>query len=229
MCDNEHWRCAHETSARGRINNPWIGPLMDNRLTSVTLAPYNVRTRGAVTLFADDGCMGNSAAFAYLGQEGGTEYLHTHLDDRDIGQDRASSIMVPFGYVAELYADYNFTGSKQKVVGNQYTNSGRMECIGLDSGLNDKLSSMKVRPIKQGSSIGFWEPVYTVNTAFTYTVTAGITDSYGGGAGNWERDMMNASMELGLEFEGVGGFKESISAEFEYGFRRTVTETTQIA
>ena len=25
MCDNEHWRCAHETSARGRINNPWIG------------------------------------------------------------------------------------------------------------------------------------------------------------------------------------------------------------
>ena len=74
--------------------------------------------------------------------------MHTDLDDRDIGQDRASSIMVPFGYVAELYADYNFTGSHQKVVGNQYMSSGRMECISLNSALNDKLSSMKVRPIR---------------------------------------------------------------------------------
>ena len=41
--------------------------------------------------------------------------------------------------------------------------------------------------------------------------------------------MMTASMELGLSFEGVGGLKESISAEFEYGFKRTVTDTTQIA
>jgi len=48
-------------------------------------------------------------------------------------------------------------------------------------------------------------------------------------AEDWEREMMTASMELGLEFEGIGGLKESISAEFEYGFRRTVTETTQIA
>ena len=56
--------------------------------------------------------------------------------------------MVPFGYVAELYADYNFTGSQQNVVGNQYMSSGRMECISLNSALNNKLSSMKVRPIR---------------------------------------------------------------------------------
>lgn len=74
--------------------------------------------------------------------------MHTDLDDRDIGQDQASSIMVPFGYVAELYADYNFTGSQQNVVGNQYMSSGRMECISLNSALNNKLSSMKVRPIR---------------------------------------------------------------------------------
>ena len=41
--------------------------------------------------------------------------------------------------------------------------------------------------------------------------------------------MMTASMELGLSFEGVGGLKENISAQFEYGFKRTVTDTTQIA
>jgi len=84
--------------------------------------------------------------------------------------------MVPFGYVAELYADYNFTGSHQKVVGVDYNTSGRMECVALDSGLNNLLSSMIVRPIRQGNSVGFWEPVYTVNTSFSYTVTAGVTD-----------------------------------------------------
>ena len=137
--------------------------------------------------------------------------------------------MVPFGYVAELYADFNMTGTRQNVVGLYYTDSGAMNCVALDSGLNNLLSSMVVRPIRQGRSIGYWEPVYTVNTVFAYTVSAGITNNYGRVAETWERDMMNASMELGLEFEGVGGLTTSIASEYEYGFRRTVTETTQIA
>ena len=74
MCDNESWRCAHQTSARSRINNPDIGVTMNDRLTSVTLAPYNVREHGAVTLFDQDGCMGDSAAFAFIGNEEKTVY-----------------------------------------------------------------------------------------------------------------------------------------------------------
>ena len=42
--------------------------------------------------------------------------MHTDLSG-NIGEDTASSIMVPFGYIAELYADYNFTGSHQEVKG----------------------------------------------------------------------------------------------------------------
>ena len=67
MCDNEQGACDHKGSASGRINNPNIGPFMSDKLTSVTLAPYNIKTRGAVTIFEYDGCTGNSAAFAYLG------------------------------------------------------------------------------------------------------------------------------------------------------------------
>ena len=87
---------------------------------------------------------------------------------------------------------------------------------------------MRVRPIRQGNSVGYWEPVYTVNSEFDYTLKIGVTDQYGEVAENWERDMMEASLEIGLEFEGIGGFKSSISSEFEYGFRGTVTETTTV-
>lgn len=111
LCDNEAWRCKHVASSSGRINNPDIGGNMENELTSVTVGPYNLRDHGAVTLFDNAGCWGDSAAFEYQHVEGRTEYLHTDLDARGIGQDRASSIMVPFGYVAELYADFNFTGN----------------------------------------------------------------------------------------------------------------------
>ena len=40
---------------------------------------------------------------------------------------------------------------------------------------------------------------------------------------------MNASLEVGLEFEGIGGMTESISSEFEYSFKRTVTDITEIS
>ena len=56
----------------------------------------------------------------------------------------------------------------------------------------------------------------------------GVTDEYGNSAETWQKDMLGASMELGMEFSGAS-FSESLSLEFEQGFRNTVTSTCAIS
>lgn len=132
MCDRGGMEgCTTRASQYGRIENPDLGSRMSNRLVSVSLKPYTPRTYGAVTLFDLRGCSGQSASFPFLREEGRTVYQNGDLDWRGIGTNQAASIMVPRGYIADLYTGANLTGLHQHIVGwqNEY---GRMACVDLN-------------------------------------------------------------------------------------------------
>ena len=105
FCDNEIYRCDHTNSSAGRVNNPDMGHWMNNKVTSLTIEPYNEAAHPAANLFNYRDCAGEQAAFEYMGQEGRTEYTRWDLEDGGLPGDSISSVRVPGGYVLELYAD----------------------------------------------------------------------------------------------------------------------------
>lgn len=163
MCDAASMdACSTRASQYGRIENPDLGWRISNRVVTVSLKPYTPRTYGAVTLFDLRGCSGQSASFPYLREEGRTVYQNGDLDWRGIGTNQAASIMVPRGYVADLYTGANLSGQQQHIVGwqNEY---GRMACVDLSEQQNDETSSMVVAPIRQGQAVGYWENIHSLN------------------------------------------------------------------
>ena len=78
---------------------------MNNKVTSLTIEPYNEAAHPAANLFNFRDCAGEQAAFEYMGQEGRTEYTRWDLEDGGLPGDSISSVRVPGGYVLELYAD----------------------------------------------------------------------------------------------------------------------------
>ena len=228
MCDAASLDgCSTRASQYGRIENPDLGWRISNRVVTVSLKPYTPRTYGAVTLFDQRGCSGQSSSFPYLREEGRTVYQNGDLDWRGIGTNQAASIMVPRGYVADLYTGANLSGQQQHIVGwqNEY---GRMACVDLNEQQNDETESMVVKPIRQGQAVGYWENIHSLNGETKFTVEEGVTDEYGNTAEVWQKDMLGASMELGIEFWG-NSFTTSLSADFEQGFRNTVTNTCSIS
>ena len=82
---------------------------MNDAISSVFLKPYDPIQEGAVTLFSDSDCRGRSAVFFgpkdLLDRQG---YVLSDFNNRDFGNDSASSLMIPYGYKALLYSDGGF-------------------------------------------------------------------------------------------------------------------------
>jgi len=102
-CVEDRWN-AKLSSAAGNIQNERIGGALHNGVSSLRLVPYDVVAAGAVTLFDENDCTGQSSMFQSNGGEF-TYYSGDYFDQVGIQQDRAASVMIPEGYQVTLFKD----------------------------------------------------------------------------------------------------------------------------
>ena len=87
-----------------------------------------------------------------------------------------------------------------------------MPCVNVRD--NDTISSIVVRPIKMGNSVGYWQGITATETQkFKYTV--GVTSTYDQEITTWHRQMMSNSMALGIDFLDFASASASIGFSFE--------------
>ena len=73
----------------------------------------------------------------------------------NIGNDAGNSVMVPAGYIADLYQDENLGGANMRVYGAE---TGEMICVPLqDEGLHSGLSSFTYGRL--GHAVGRWQKI----------------------------------------------------------------------
>jgi hypothetical protein len=155
FCDNLEHTCDHKNSSAGRVDNPDIGDFMRGKMSSLKIEPYDRRHYGAANLFEHWNCNGKQAAFEYRGSGGHTKYTLYDMEHAGLPDDTLSSVMVPLGYVLEVYRDDGNRGPHRTIVGAQDA-EGYMQCYNL-SDFNNETSSLKVRRIAAGNAIGYWE------------------------------------------------------------------------
>ena len=188
------------TSMSGRITNVDLGDTMDNKLSSLRIEPYDNRQHGAATVFSKYDCRGRTSSFEFTGLETKTKYFTKDLNDLGIEDESVSSVMVPRGYVVELYENDGQGGASKTIIGSE-DGSGYMPCVNMGS-FNDLTSSLVMRQIEQGSAKGYWEG-YTATETHTFEFVVGIENSSGNEDVSDQKSTIEASMELGLEFYGV--------------------------
>ena len=76
--------------------------------------------------------------------------------DASIGNDAGNSVMVPAGYIADLYQDENKAGKHKRAYGAE---AGEMTCVSLteEEGLHNALSSFTYGRL--GDAVGRWETI----------------------------------------------------------------------
>ena len=87
-------------------------------MTWVRMWPYDASDRGAVTVFEDPDCTGKfGIAWASTDAEGFAYYNTDDLWRNGIDNDRASTLMVPYGYAVDMYDSASFSGDSKTVTG----------------------------------------------------------------------------------------------------------------
>ena len=95
------------------------------------------------------------------------------MQDLLVGNDTGNSVMVPVGYQVDLYLDINLHGEHQTSYGLPRSDE-RMECVRLNDGLQNGLSSFTYGPLEFGKAIGRWEAAQTVNSSIDYEIKIGV-------------------------------------------------------
>ena len=142
-------------SGAGHIFNYAIRYL-DNQMSSAILGPYDARDIGAITIFEDHDCSGASARFYSDPDSGinGTFYSREDMEYAGLRNDSFNSMVVPKGYLVELYEHSGFNGKKQVVEGAYKDDSEEMVCV--SSRWGDSLSSLIVKRQPQGIANAYW-------------------------------------------------------------------------
>lgn len=169
----------------------------------MALGPYDAREFGAVTVFEDDYCEGNSARLFWNpdNQVGGaTYYTYRDLDYAGLKSDTMNSLMVPQGYIVELFNQNSFTeryGAKQVVVGSYKDHSEEMVCVQVYQ--NDVISSLSIQRQPQGIANGYWQNVAQSGVSGpTYHVGLSYEDQTH--MPYEEAERMSEALDLGLTF-----------------------------
>ena len=160
FCNDNNNSCGggQGLSGAGTAYSRQIG--FNNRLTILNLYPYDVSKRGAVMVFSDQGCQEDVSRF-YSDDSGHErkDYTNSEMYNNHLRNDKASSVMVPYGYSVDLYDNYGFSGVPLTLKGKPWKGptTQSMECINLgDYGWNDKVSSLTVIRKIQGKAQGKW-------------------------------------------------------------------------
>ena len=127
--------------------------------------------------------------------------------------------MIPGGYAVDLFAGDVIT----KVYIGSYEDDGSSPCINLGSEKNEVESAI-VRPIKQGHATGLWEKV-PLSEAGNFRYPIGVTNQEGGEAEDWAGYMLEASMDLGIDFiESASSKRYTIGTEYQTRLRKNIQE-----
>ena len=103
----------------------------NDHASSVVLGPYDPREVGAITIFEDHDCSGASARFYWDPDSGmnGTFYNMEDMMYAGLRDNSMHSVMVPKGYLVELYQHPGFYGYKEVVEGAYIDDSEQMVCV----------------------------------------------------------------------------------------------------
>ena len=131
------------------------------QLTTAVVCPYDRKTKGALTMFAEEDCSGNSTRLFWKDNIEGGVYDHMHLFDAGYDNDTASAVVIPLGYSAVFYHHLAFGGA----VENVFTLEGRSDvgglgvCQPLEEKHIDRTSSVKV--FAKAPAVGHWAVITT--------------------------------------------------------------------
>ena len=133
-------------SGAGHIKNHRIRYQLDP-VRSAVLGPYDPTRAGAATIFEGNECTGPSARFYWnpKSQANGTYYSRDDMLFGGLHDGTANSIMVPKGYIVELYDSSGFYEPKKVVKGAFKDSSQEMVCQRIQPDIDDKLSSIIVK------------------------------------------------------------------------------------
>jgi hypothetical protein len=136
-----------------------------NKHDWLMLKRYDPVKKGAVMVFDKTDCYGKSSRF-YADEDPlmHAQYTFADMEYWSMRSNSVESIMVPYGYAAELYDGQRFDYNMVTVVGAPYLDkTQRMKCINLKDlrpDLTNKVSSMRVyRPFTLGPANGTWRSI----------------------------------------------------------------------
>ena len=118
-CDGEDGE-----SGGGMARNPRSAK--DDELTTLKLRYLDSDLDGYAILFTDADCVGRTGG--YKGGEtfgDAEEYAQDQLENNNMNNDDAESIMVPYGYSVDLFPEGGFVGDAETIVGTK-TEDGYM-------------------------------------------------------------------------------------------------------
>ena len=135
------------------MRNPNIS--WGDRVSTVIMGPYDSTQMGAVTLFYDDYCSGNSARL-YWNPEDPVGGVYNHRDMRKAGvnPNAVNSIAIPVGYYAELYDHHGLT-RLQKTLYGEWADPGSQLMRCYQTGAN-WIDSVIVKKEERGHAVGYW-------------------------------------------------------------------------
>ena len=124
------------------------------------------------------------------------------LWQRGIDNDKANSVMVPYGYDVKLFDGSSFDGYLTTVKSPTWADDSnlRMKCINLDDHSKDKMASAQVyRDGAFGSARGYWVGS-THTTSQKWTIHYGWSSEYSEEQAKTQQYNLSYSMEMGIKF-----------------------------
>lgn len=122
FCDKYYGDCDGDKalSGAGNVMNPKFG---HNDMTDrVRMRYYDAAERGAATLFRDNHCQHDTGRFyADPDPTQTAKYTKGQMEAHNMKNDKASSIMIPYGYSVKLWTDNGFSGHSVVIHGEEWT------------------------------------------------------------------------------------------------------------
>lgn len=134
------------------------------------LGPYNADELGAVTVYEDPDCHGQTSRFYWNPSDPlGGQYNREDMSFGGYRSKTMNSITVPEGYYVELYEWEGFGGSSE-VVRGEYAESEteKLKCINVRQ---DRYRSMIIKKEIKGGIKGYWQGITSTESQdFSYYV-----------------------------------------------------------
>jgi len=117
------------------------------KIKTIELEPYDPINLGAVTLFSDADCSGDSAAFFASSELNDRQsYTLDGMESKGFASDTVTSVAIPYGYAVILYQDIGFSSEAITLEGPFYEDikTLRHACVSVFDDFNDLTSSLEV-------------------------------------------------------------------------------------
>lgn len=156
------WSMIHDMSSSSPMQQGSFGsvsnPVMDFPMgvSFIMIGPYDYAGWPAANIFSEPGCTGYvNAVHGYnLTSSKSMKYYATN---NGIQNQQVTSIMLPYGYYADIFESENYTGTYERVYGGLPDEEGRLICRELQN--PGVYKSIIIAGHKQGKAKAGWQLV----------------------------------------------------------------------